>query len=132
MTTYLPDANVLIALSAHEHVHHVPVDRWASTVDSFAVCPTVEGALVRFSVRLGASVEMVQETLRALHSRPGFEFWPDDRSYLDVDLAHVRGHRQVTDAYLASLAGLRPDARVATIDEGFAQALPSLASLVPT
>jgi toxin-antitoxin system PIN domain toxin len=131
VTTYLLDANVLIALTAHEHVHHGRVNRWAATVDDFAVCPVVEGALVRFSIRLGAAPAIAQETLRALRRRPGFAFWADERSYADVDLAHVRGHQQVTDAYLASLAGARPGTRVATIDAGFAQAMPMQTFLVP-
>jgi toxin-antitoxin system PIN domain toxin len=131
VTTHLLDANVLIALSTHEHVHHVRVNRWAATIEAFAVCPTVEGALVRFAVRLGASPATAQETLRALRRRPGFVFWPDDQSYVDVDIGHVRGHGQVTDAYLATLAGRRTGAVVATLDAGFAQAVPTLTFLVP-
>lgn len=35
---------------------------------------------------------------------PSCEFWPNSLSYADVDLNHVVGHRQVTDAYLLALA----------------------------
>jgi len=45
VTTYLLDANVLIALTAHEHVHHERVSHWAAGVRHFALCPIVEGAL---------------------------------------------------------------------------------------
>lgn len=53
--TYLLDANVLIALTVQEHEHHARASTWAATVDRFAICPIVEGALVRFLVRLGES-----------------------------------------------------------------------------
>lgn len=131
MTTYLLDANVLVALVAHEHTDHHRAATWAALVDSFAICPVVEGALVRFAVRLGASALSVQSTLRAIRQRRGFEFWPDDASYADVDLRHVRGHRQVTDAYLAGLTASRPDAKLATFDAGLSTELPAITFLVP-
>lgn len=59
MTTYLLDASVLIALTAREHVHHERVSRWAVEVERFALCSVVEGALIRFALRLGASVAEV-------------------------------------------------------------------------
>lgn len=132
MTTFLLDANVLIALTAREHVHHDRVSHWAADVQKFALCPLVEGALIRFAVRLGASAAEAVHTLRLVRERSGYEFWPDSLSYADVSLAHVRGHRQVTDAYLASLAGSRPKAMLATLDEGLAQARPELTLLIPT
>ncbi|MEO6956393.1 MAG: TA system VapC family ribonuclease toxin [Antricoccus sp.] len=131
MTTYLLDANVLIALTAREHVHHERVSRWAVGIERFAVCPVVEGALIRFALRLGASAAEVVQSLTMVHQRSGFEFWPDELSYTDVDLKSVRGHRQVTDAYLATLAGSRPNASLATLDEGLAQVRPQQTSLVP-
>ncbi len=132
MTTFLLDANVLIALTAREHVHHERVARWAADVQRFALCPLVEGALIRFAVRLGASAAEALQTLRMVSDRPGYEFWPDSLSYADPGLQHVRGHRQVTDAYLASLAGSRPKAMLATLDEGLAQVRPELTFLIPT
>ena len=55
MTTYLLDANVVIALTVKEHEHHERVSAWAATVNRFAVCPIVVGALIRYLVRLGES-----------------------------------------------------------------------------
>lgn len=132
MTIFLLDANVLIALTAREHVHHERVTQWAADVQQIALCPLVEGALIRFAVRLGASVADALQTLRLVRDRPGYEFWPDSLSYADAWLQHVRGHRQVTDAYLASLAGSRPKARLATLEEGLAQARPELTLLIPS
>jgi uncharacterized protein len=131
VTTYLLDANVLIALTVAEHEHHERASAWASTIDAFALCPVVEGALVRFLVRIGESAHVAQEVLRAVHALPGCEFWPNSLSYVATDLDHLRGHRQVTDAYLASLAAAQTDSVVATLDEGFARSLPDRAVLIP-
>lgn len=131
MTTYLLDANVLIALIAREHVHHERVSRWATAVDSFATCPIVEGALVRFAVRLGASAMEAQQSLRLVRERRGYEFWPEALPYSDADLRGVHGHRQVTAAYLAALAAKRPGSLLATLDEGLVQARPKVTFRVP-
>ena len=128
---YLLDANVLIALTIEEHEHHDRVRSWIATVEQVALCPVVEGALVRFLVRIGESVQAATEVLRLWHAHPRCEFWADSVSYAEADLAHVRGHRQVTDAYLASLAAARDGSRVATLDQGLAQAKPDLVLLVP-
>ncbi|HMI34805.1 MAG TPA: TA system VapC family ribonuclease toxin [Propionibacteriaceae bacterium] len=127
---YLLDANVLIALTVQEHEHHERASIWASTVDSFATCPVVEGALVRFLVRLGESAITAVEVIQRIRNLPAGEFWPDSISYADIDLGHVVGHRQVTDAYLVNLAGSHA-ATLATLDEGLASLLPDHTFLLP-
>ena len=131
MTTYLLDANVLIALTVADHEHHSRTSAWASGITRFAVCPMVEGALVRFLVRIGEGAAVAQQVLRAVHRVPGCEFWPDSVSYATADLGRVRGHRQVTDAYLVSLAAGRADAALATLDEGLVQSQPERTLLIP-
>jgi uncharacterized protein len=131
VTVYLLDANVLIALTVADHEHHARASSWASGISRFAVCPVVEGALVRFLVRMGESAAVAQEVIRALHARPGVDFWPDSLSYAAAALGHVRGHRQVTDAYLVSLAAERTDAVLATLDEGLVRSRPDRTLLVP-
>jgi toxin-antitoxin system PIN domain toxin len=131
VTTHLLDANVLIALTVADHEHHARASVWASTATGFAVCPVVEGALVRFLVRMGESALVAQQVLRTLHAMPGVDFWPDSLSYVASDLGHVRGHRQVTDAYLVSLAAEHADSVVATMDEGLARSQPGRTLLVP-
>lgn len=131
MTTYLLDANVLIALTVQEHEHHDRAAAWASEASSYALCPSVEGALIRFFVRMGESPAVATAVLHAVRTRPGGEFWPDALSYVDVDLSGVRGHRQVTDAYLAGLARSHPDALLATMDEGLNLSAPNGSFFVP-
>jgi predicted nucleic acid-binding protein len=127
VTTYLLDANVLIALTVADHEHHARTSAWAAGITRFAVCPMVEAALVR--VREGAAV--AQQVLSVVHALPGCEFWPDSISYAVSDLGRVRGHRQVTDAYLVSLATKRADATLATLDDGLVQSHPERTLLIP-
>jgi predicted nucleic acid-binding protein len=117
VTTYLLDANVLIALTVVEHEHHARASAWVTRVDRFALCPVVEGALVRFLVRVGESVSAATQLLEAVHAMPRCEFWPDRLSYVD--------------AYLVRLAADREDAKLATLDEGLRQERPDVTLLVP-
>ncbi|HEY2195739.1 MAG TPA: hypothetical protein VGH76_26025 [Actinomycetospora sp.] len=48
-----------------------------------------------------------------------------------ADLGHVRGHRQVTDAYLVGLAASHHDSRLARMDGALARERPRLMTLVP-
>lgn len=129
MTVHLLDADVLIALTLAEHEHHATASTWAAGVDRVAVCPIVEGALIRFLVRMGESATAAASVLRAVRAMPRCEFWPDSLSYADADLARVRGHRQVADAYLAGLAAAH-DGVLATFDRGLAQEAPDRIVLV--
>jgi toxin-antitoxin system PIN domain toxin len=128
--TFLLDANVLIALTVREHEQHERATVWASTVDRFAICPIVEGSLVRFLVRLGESAVAAAELIQRVRHLPSCEFWADSISYGEVELGHVVGHRQVTDAYLVSLARAQA-AVLATLDEKLAGSFPRDTLLLP-
>ena len=130
MTPHLLDANVLIALAVEEHDHHDRVSRWASGVDRFALCPIAEGALIRYLIRIGEQLATATELLARMRAMPGVDFWPDSISYAEVDLSVVRGHSQVTDAYLVGLATANAGI-LATLDEGLAQEWPDAAFLLP-
>lgn len=130
MTTFLLDANVLIAMTVEEHEHHQRVAAWLAGVERVALCPIVEGSLIRFLVRIGESVHTAAEVLRRMHADPRCEFWPDSVTYAEAELDGVRGHRQVTDAYLVALAAAHGDARLATLDRALAQMNPEATALV--
>ncbi len=128
--TFLLDANVLIALTVQEHEHHERSTTWAATVDRFAVCPIVEGALVRFLLRLGESAATARQVIQRIGSLPACEFCAASISYADVELGHVVGHRQVTDAYLVSLARANGET-LATLDQRLASSMPEHTLLLP-
>lgn len=132
MTTYLLDANVLIALTILEHEHHARAAAWAAGIDRVALCPVVEGALIRFLVRTGESVSTAVDVLRRMHVTARCVFWADSVSYGDIDLGHVRGRRRVTDAYLVGVVAARDGARLATLDAPLAAAVPDLVFLLPS
>ena len=126
----LLDANVLIAATVANHVHHARADAWLRPDSAFALCPIVEGALVRFFVRVGAGAASARAVLAHTAELPGYGFWADDFTYADADLSGIVGHRQVTDAYLAQLAA-RHGGVLATFDEALARAYPKAVTLVP-
>jgi len=121
-TTYLLDANALIALAVADHEHHDRAAAWAAHVERIALCPIVEGALVRFLVRIGESPATAAAVLVEMHASSRCELWEDSVSYTAADLGHVVGHRQVTDAYLAALAASR-GGRLVTFDQALATTL---------
>ena len=128
--TYLLDASALIALTLTDHEHHQRAAFWAAGVHQMALCPVVEGSLVRFLVHLGQSQATAKAILDGLYSSPRCEFWPDAISYRQADLGHVVGHRQVTDAYLSALAASN-GGLLATFDQALAQEASQHVVLIP-
>jgi toxin-antitoxin system PIN domain toxin len=132
MSAVLADANVLIALMIAEHVHHEPAQTWFAGRNAdqpMAICPITEGALVRAYLREGLGAAAARADLTSLTADERVRFWPDDLCYSQSDLRAVRGHRQVADAYLASLAA-HHGGRLATFDKGLAATYQDLAILL--
>lgn len=128
--TVLLDANVLIALTVSDHVHHELVENWfAERSEAFATCPVTQGALVRFLLRSGATARDAVDVLRSLGAADGHTFWPDAVGYEAVDMRGVVGHRQVTDAYLAALTRSH-GGRLATLDSALAALHDDVATLL--
>ena len=129
-STYLLDANAVIALVIAEHEHHGRIAIWSKSADTIALCPVTEGAMVRYLIRVGETPATALQLLAALSESTKADFWPDSISFADTALEHITGHRQVTDAYLASLAASH-GARLATFDEALARTLPEHVELIP-
>ncbi len=129
MSTYLLDANVVIALCVAEHEHHALAAQWLPGIERFAVCPIVEGGLLRFMLRIGESAATARAVLDGVRRHPRCTFLPDSLSFTEIDLSGLRGHRQVTDAYLVGLAATH-GARLATFDRGLAQWRPNHVELL--
>ena len=129
---WLLDANVLIALSDEEHLHHQRSALWFAAQSCFATCPITEGALARYLLRQGVDTATVQATVDWLHRHPDHQFWPGSLSYRSIDLTQVIGHRQATDAYLVSLVREHgPKAQLATLDEALAGLYQDAVTLIP-
>lgn len=131
MKPYLLDVNVLLALAWPNHVHHLAALTWFNRKSArrFRTCPLTETGFVRVSANPAFTSEAVspREALRLLKkicALPGHEFWPDDISFVEaqVPASALAGHRQVTDAYLVSLAAAH-DGVLATLDRGVAAAI---------
>ena len=118
--TALLDANVLIALTTTDHVHHELAERWyRGQPHSYSTCPLTQGALVRFLLRAGSTARQAMSVLDGIHADSRHTFWADDLDFREVDTRGVIGHRQVTDAYLAGLAR-NHGGRLLTMDRGLA------------
>ncbi len=128
--TSLLDANVLIALTVSDHLHHAAAGTWLNAMDGrIATCPITQGALIRMVLREKGTTVQARQILDGLATHGRHEFWPDDLDFAAVRLTGVIGHRQVTDAYLAALARARGE-RLATFDRGLAALHPDVADLI--
>ena len=117
----LLDGNVLVALTSATHVHHDAARRWfVQSTCPFASCPITQGTLIRLLMQLSQlAAEEAADVLGKLVAHPRHRFWPDALGYTDVGWKGVLGHRQVTDAYLASLAR-HHRGKLVTLDRGLA------------
>jgi toxin-antitoxin system PIN domain toxin len=134
MVRYLLDGNVLIAVSDNAHVHHEVAARWFVHHGkyAFATCPITQGTLLRLLLRnhVASHIEGAVRILHEFIKHPAHRFWKDELSYETIRWTGVLGHRQVTDAYLASLAR-KHKGRVATLDQGLAALHNDVAELIP-
>lgn len=126
------DANVLIARTFQAHEHHAAVVAWdAAHVERFATTPITQGSLIRFLVRTGSDRSRVAQILDRFTRRVRHELWSDDLEYDDAMLSRVRGHADVTDAYLAALAR-HHHGKLATLDRRLGDLHPDVAEVIPT
>lgn len=132
----LLDVNVLVALLDAQHVGHVSAHQWfaRSLAEGWASCPITENGCVRVltNPRYPAPVAAAEvlTKLATAKSSSSHTFWPDDVSLTDTsvfDHRLLRGHQQVTDAYLLGLA-VKHEGCLVTFDSGISSAIVSGAS----
>lgn len=142
----LLDVNVLVALFEPGHVHHDMAHDWfaQNRRSGWAMCPVTETGLVRVLAGLhlrsdGLATSELVDRVRRFRSGKSSEWWATGVSLTDAslfDLAAIRGHRQLTDIYLAGLAHSH-GGKLVTFDRGIlwtaiVGARPSLIEVVST
>ncbi|MGH8658946.1 MAG: TA system VapC family ribonuclease toxin [Gammaproteobacteria bacterium] len=120
----LLDVNVLIALLDADHSLHARATKWFAghARHGWASCPITQNGCVRIMSHPGypnaLPMPAVMEHLAAASTSTFHEFWPDDVSLLDpqvADSSRIHGPRQLTDLYLLALA-LRNGGQFVTFD----------------
>ena len=120
---YLPDVNILIALSDPEHTGHHSAVAWHQSIGSsrFFLCPVTEASFVRLMTTPligGESMSSAILLLREIAALPNVAHLPVAPTWLELIEPLARrlvGHRQVTDALLLGLA-IRNGAILVTLD----------------
>ncbi|MGL5826110.1 MAG: TA system VapC family ribonuclease toxin [Nocardioides sp.] len=119
---FLPDVNVLVALTNPSHQHHRLAHEWLSTVQRYATTPITENGLIRLLLNpgvIGQEVGRAQAVgiVAGLRADRRASFLADGSSLTEpaIDLAGFVGHRQATDFHLVNLAA-SSGAVLATLD----------------
>ena len=96
----------------------------SKAVDGFRTCPITQTGFVRISSNASFSAHAVSPieavaVLARIVALPGHEFWADDLPVMEALAGYppLTGHRQITDAYLLSLAA-NNDGVLASLDRG--------------
>ncbi len=121
---YLPDVNLLIALSDKGHEGYRRANKWFQQIEpsaSFVLCPLTEAGFVRLaaSPKVGKrdfadAVAMLQE----MTTLPNYGYFSIQRSWLELIqpfAIRLHGYKQITDAYLLGLA-IEEDGILVTLD----------------
>ena len=120
------DVNTLVALFDPGHQHHESASEWFDLYfeEGWLTCPLTQNGCVRVlsQPHYPGTLPVVEALarLRTAVSTPYHQFISDDISILDetlVEVRHLTGHRQLTDAYLLALA-VAHEARLVTLDTG--------------
>ena len=130
--SFLLDANALIALGWPAHEHHERMIRWFKrhAGEGWATSALTQAAFVRIISQpafAGRAVDIneVAELLLRNTAHPQHRFLSLDfgmEQVLGCCSGGLRGHRQVTDAWLLTLA-VRNKVKLVTFDTGLSQLL---------
>ena len=126
------DVNVLIALGSRDHEGKAAAERYfIGMTTPFATCPITQTGFVRVLAQIDRTLALTDgvAVLASICAHPQHRFIADDVDALDLPWTAIRGHRQVTDAYLAALAR-KHGAKLATFDRALAAVHPDVAVLV--
>jgi hypothetical protein len=129
MAVSLLDVNVLCGLLSENFAGHSEAQQWfaRNARNGWATCPFTQAGFVRLMSHPSASARPVSpaqalDVLSENLQHPRHEFWPDDLSVSETLTrwrTHLRGHQQITDAYLLALS-LHQRGRLVTFDQGLA------------
>lgn len=144
MAVSLLDVNILVALFSEDASSHTAAQKWFlhNAHRGWATCPVTQAGFVRIICNPAASksgilpaqaLEILEEGMQ----HPSHQFWPDDISFAEAVSpfrSQVRGHQQITYAYLLGLAR-RHKGRLVTGDRAIASVastagFPNLVTLV--
>ena len=122
-TRYLPDVNVLLALTIRSHEFYSVATKWfeARGSSEFILCPLTETSFLRLSTEPKVGNKHLRDAiflLREFSTLPGFRYQPIPGSWLNLTAPFIwrlHGHKQVTDAYLLGLA-VHENAILVTLD----------------
>lgn len=127
MAIHLLDVNVLVALAWPNHAHHRLAKEWrnAHAGQGWATCPLTQTGFVRVSsnrkiIPEARSPKRAIRLLGRLIADESHIFWNDDLMMTEsefIALEGLRGHKQITDAYLLGLA-IRNSGKLVTFDVG--------------
>jgi toxin-antitoxin system PIN domain toxin len=123
----LLDLNVLIALTDPEHKHHQKARNWltSSGRGRLGICPLTEAGFLRVTTNPAfrtspRTLEQAIAILQVLKGRDDYWYCAIDKSWVALTArfaSRIRGHQQVTDAYLLGLA-IKESCALVTFDQG--------------
>ena len=128
----LLDVNVLIALGSRDHQDKAAAERYFCALTTpFATCPITQTGFIRVLAQIDRTLALTDgvAVLASICAHPKHQFIADDVNALDLPWTSIRGHRQVTDAYLAALAR-KHRAKLATFDLALSAVHPDVAILI--
>ena len=130
----LLDVNALLALLMENNDFHPQMARWFTTNQhaGWATCPITElgfvrvisnAAFVKPAPKIGLAIDLLR---RSTQSSSHHRFWPEGFRLSDLApsvKSQLTGHKQITDAYLLSIA-IRNGGRLVTFDRRIRQLAP--------
>jgi uncharacterized protein len=122
-SAFLPDVNVLVALSDPSHINHYVADHWRQHMGAarFVLCPITEAGFVRLMANPSVGDLSMSDALflldkiTALPNVFQLPVAPSWRELVTPFASRLHGYRQVTDALLLGLA-IRNGAVLVTLD----------------